>query len=158
VCSPSLSIQLNGVEATCIIFRCAAVLPLRTPSYLIHGLVISSYQACSHVRPQFCTGLTLPSLQAYSSQQYGSPRFVRRIALLTRHYFIANFTSFLRIKKKSKAITVTGRGGLYGCEMLRIPHCLYNRLTDGGKFVSPAHRPHFTPQKHYFSVSDTHFC
>jgi hypothetical protein len=33
---------------------------------------------------------------------------------------------------KCKAIPVTGRGGLYGCNMLRIPHCLDNRLTDGG--------------------------
>jgi hypothetical protein len=41
--------------------------------------------------------------------------------------------------KKKKAITVTGRGGLYGCEMLRIPHCQDNRLTDGGKVVSPTH-------------------
>jgi hypothetical protein len=32
-------------------------------------------------------------------------------------------------KKKSTAIPVTGREGLYGCEMLRIPHCLDNRLT-----------------------------
>jgi hypothetical protein len=28
--------------------------------------------------------------------------------------------------------------------MLRIPHCLDNRLTDGGKVVSPTHPPHFT--------------
>jgi hypothetical protein len=28
--------------------------------------------------------------------------------------------------KKSKAIPVTDRGGPYGCEMLRIPHCLVN--------------------------------
>jgi hypothetical protein len=43
--------------------------------------------------------------------------------------------------------------------MLRIPHCLDNRLTDGGKVVSPTHRPQFTPQKHYyFYVSGTHFC
>jgi hypothetical protein len=43
--------------------------------------------------------------------------------------------------------------------MLRIPHCLDNRLTDGGKVVSPMHPPHFTPQEHYyFSDSDTHFC
>jgi hypothetical protein len=43
--------------------------------------------------------------------------------------------------------------------MLRIPHYLDNRLTDGGKVVSPTHRPHFAPQKHYyFSVSSTHFC
>jgi hypothetical protein len=27
-------------------------------------------------------------------------------------------------KQKSKAIPVTGRGDLKGCEMLRIPHCL----------------------------------
>jgi hypothetical protein len=32
-----------------------------------------------------------------------------------------------------KSLKVTGRGGLEGCEMLRIPHCLDNRLTDGGK-------------------------
>jgi hypothetical protein len=25
-----------------------------------------------------------------------------------------------------------------------------NRLIDGGKVVGPKHRPHFTPQKHYF--------
>jgi hypothetical protein len=29
---------------------------------------------------------------------------------------------------ESKAILVTGRGGLQGCEMSRIPHCLDNRL------------------------------
>jgi hypothetical protein len=62
-------------------------------------------------------------------------------------------------KKKNKAILATGRGGLYGCEMLRIPHCLGNGHTDGGKVVSPTHRPHFTPEKHYyFYVSGTHFC
>jgi hypothetical protein len=44
--------------------------------------------------------------------------------------------------KKSKAIPVTGLGGLYSCEMLRIPHCLDTGLTDGGKVVS---RPHVTP-------------
>jgi hypothetical protein len=43
--------------------------------------------------------------------------------------------------------------------MLRIPHCLDNRLIDGGKVVSPTHPPHFTPQKHYyFYVPGTHFC
>jgi hypothetical protein len=57
-----------------------------------------------------------------------------------------------------KTIPVTGRGGLLGYEMLRIPHCLDNRLTDGSKVVSPTHWPHFTPQKHYFSASGTHFC
>jgi hypothetical protein len=46
-----------------------------------------------------------------------------------------------KVKKKSKAIPVTGRGGLWGCKMLRIPHRLDNRLTDGGKVVSPTSRP-----------------
>jgi hypothetical protein len=41
--------------------------------------------------------------------------------------------------------------------MLRITQCLDNRLTDGGKVVSPTHRPSFTPHKHYFSASGTHF-
>jgi hypothetical protein len=48
---------------------------------------------------------------------------------------------------KSNANPVTGLGGLWGCEMLSIPHCLDNRLTDGGEVVSPTHLPHFTPQK-----------
>jgi hypothetical protein len=33
---------------------------------------------------------------------------------------------------KNEAIPVTDHGGLYGCEMLRILHCVNNRLTDGG--------------------------
>jgi hypothetical protein len=39
---------------------------------------------------------------------------------------------YIKVKKKikSKAIPVTGRGGLLGCMMLRIKD---NRLTDGGK-------------------------
>jgi hypothetical protein len=52
----------------------------------------------------------------------------------------------LRRKVKVKAIPVRG---LEGCEMLRIPHCLDNRLIDGGKVVSLTLRPHFTPQKHF---------
>jgi hypothetical protein len=40
--------------------------------------------------------------------------------------------------------------------MLRIPHCLDNRLINGGKVVSLTHPPHFTPKKHYyFNVSAT---
>jgi hypothetical protein len=45
--------------------------------------------------------------------------------------------AYTRTKQKGKAIPVTGRGGLYGSEMLRIPHCLDHRLVDGGKVVSP---------------------
>jgi hypothetical protein len=50
------------------------------------------------------------------------------------------------------AIPVTGHGGLQGCEMLRIPDYLDNRLTGGGKVVSPTNRPLCPIQKHYFSV------
>jgi hypothetical protein len=59
---------------------------------------------------------------------------------------------------KSKAILITGRGALWGCEILSTSHCLDNRLTGGGKIVSLTDRPRSTPQKHYFSASGTHFC
>jgi hypothetical protein len=58
--------------------------------------------------------------------------------------------------KKRKDISITGREGLQGCEMLKSPHCIDKQLTDGGKVVSPTHRPRSTPQEHYFSASDTH--
>jgi hypothetical protein len=35
-------------------------------------------------------------------------------------------------KKKSKAISVIGRGGIKGCQMSRIPHRLDNRFICGG--------------------------
>jgi hypothetical protein len=38
-------------------------------------------------------------------------------------------TCYAKKKKKKKAIPVTGIESLWGCEMLRIPHCLDNRLT-----------------------------
>jgi hypothetical protein len=59
--------------------------------------------------------------------------------------------------KKSKTIPVTGPGGLEGREKLTIAYSIDNGLTDGGKVVSPTHRQRSTPQKHYFSVSGTHF-
>jgi hypothetical protein len=68
------------------------------------------------------------------------------------------FLAYIYISVKSKVIPVTGRGGVHGYEMLRLPHCLDNRLTDGGKVVSLTHRPHSTPQKHYFSAFGTNFC
>jgi hypothetical protein len=54
------------------------------------------------------------------------------------------------IPSKSKNVSLTSRGDLWGCETSRIPHCLHNWFTDGGEVVSLTHRPHFTPQKHYF--------
>jgi hypothetical protein len=62
-----------------------------------------------------------------------------------------------RSSTKLKAIPVTDRGGLWGCEMLRIPHCVENLFTNGGEVVSPTHPPLSTPQKHYFFASGTHF-
>jgi hypothetical protein len=55
----------------------------------------------------------------------------------------------------SKYIPITGRGGLWGCQILRIPHCLDSRLTDGDKFVRLTHQPPSTPQKQYFFASGT---
>jgi hypothetical protein len=60
-------------------------------------------------------------------------------------------------RKISKAFPVTGRGGLYGCEVLRTPHCLENQLTDGGEVVSATHLPRSAPQKHHLRASGTHF-
>jgi hypothetical protein len=34
---------------------------------------------------------------------------------------------------------VTGRGSVSGCEMLMIPHCLENWLTEGDEFVGLTH-------------------
>jgi hypothetical protein len=42
--------------------------------------------------------------------------------------------------------------------MLRIPHSLDNRLTDGGEVVSLTHWPRSAQHKHSFSASGTHFC
>jgi hypothetical protein len=70
--------------------------------------------------------------------------------LLRSLQFLCMYCRTVKVKK-GKAIPVTGCGGLYGCDMLRIPHCLDNRLIDAGKVVSSTHRPHFTSQKHYYS-------
>jgi hypothetical protein len=53
-------------------------------------------------------------------------------------------------KRKVKISPVTARGGLYGCEMLRIAHCLDKQLTDGGEVVAIMCRQLSTPQKHIF--------
>jgi hypothetical protein len=56
------------------------------------------------------------------------------------------YHSLLRTKEKlhilkGKDVPVIGLEGPQGCERLRLPHLLDNRLTDGGKFVS------LTPQE-----------
>jgi hypothetical protein len=52
------------------------------------------------------------------------------------------------------AITITGHGGPYGCEVSRLPHFLDSWLTDGGKVVSLTHQLPFIPRK----IPGTHFC
>jgi hypothetical protein len=51
--------------------------------------------------------------------------------------------------KISEAIPVTGHGGPYGFEMLRIAHFLDNQHTDIGEDVSLTCQPCFTPQKDF---------
>jgi hypothetical protein len=50
----------------------------------------------------------------------------------------------------SKAISVTGRGGPYGCETSRFSHFLDNFLTDGGEVVSLTRRPHLYPKEDFW--------
>jgi hypothetical protein len=58
--------------------------------------------------------------------------FEREFEVLLAARVKITFTSSdisLYLVSKSKAIPVTSLGGLWGCEMLRIPYCLDNRLT-----------------------------
>jgi hypothetical protein len=64
------------------------------------------------------------------------------------------YRCLLLIKVKGKAIPVMGRGGPQSCDMLRLPHFLVNRLTDGDEVVSLTHRPSFTLRK----IPSAHFC
>jgi hypothetical protein len=57
--------------------------------------------------------------------------------------------SAMAIKSKGKDIPVTGHGGPYGCERLRLPHYLDKRLIDGGRVFSPMRRLLFTPQVYF---------
>jgi hypothetical protein len=58
------------------------------------------------------------------------------------------------LKKKSRAIPVTGRGSPYVCGSSKLQHFLYNRLTDGSKVVSFKRRLPFSSRE----FPDTHFC
>jgi hypothetical protein len=70
--------------------------------------------------------------------QFPPKSFISRIRILPINFPRSDdilYDTAVTYKKRSKAIFVTGRGGLQG-QMLRIPYCLNNRLTDGGKVVS----------------------
>jgi hypothetical protein len=55
---------------------------------------------------------------------------------------------------KNQVIPIIGHGGLYGCEMLRIPYCLDNRQTFGSEVVSLMHWPRSIPQIFYIEILD----
>jgi hypothetical protein len=55
---------------------------------------------------------------------------------------------------RGKTIPVTGCGNRQRRETSRLPHFLFNRPTDGGKFVSLKRRAPFTLKKNL----GTHFC
>jgi hypothetical protein len=57
-------------------------------------------------------------------------------------------------KAFDKAIPVTGRGGVQGSEMLRIPPFLDNRLTYGAEVVNLTLRPLLAPR----NILGTYFC
>jgi hypothetical protein len=54
--------------------------------------------------------------------------------------------------KQSKIIPTTGREGLQGCEMSRIPYCLNIRLTEGAVVVSLRHRQCSTPRNTFLCL------
>jgi hypothetical protein len=58
--------------------------------------------------------------------------FIQTLPQIQQLYFACN-------SEQGKAIPVTGRGGPQGCETLRLPHFLHNRLTDGGEVLSLMH-------------------
>jgi hypothetical protein len=60
-----------------------------------------------------------------------------------------NFKTEYYKLKKSKAISVTDRGGLLCCEMSRIPHCLDNWLLDDGQFLSLGAGRALPPSKYF---------
>jgi hypothetical protein len=103
------------------------------------------------------TKFVLNSVDTYKGHRQTHIYYIYKMERLCR-FFVQFHAVTSKSNNESIVIPVTGRGGLYGCEMLRMPRCLDNLLTDGGKVVSPTHRPHSTPQKHYFSASGTHYC
>jgi hypothetical protein len=91
----------------------------------------------------------LPSI--LTSSKWSLPFRFFRLIFCMHHLIVwatcaAHLILLVLIKVKGKVIPVTDHGGPQGCEMLRVPHYLDNRITDGGEVVSLTRRPPFTPQ------------
>jgi hypothetical protein len=92
----------------------------------------------------------------YFNAKVGSKEIFKPIAGNESLYEIRNDNGIgvvnFKKKKKSKAIPVTGRGGLHGFGMLEITHCLHNQLTDGDEVVGLTHRSRSTPRNIFLSL------
>jgi hypothetical protein len=89
------------------------------------------------------------------------PSIKRETAFHGRHSGVNLCKMFLQHKSKKKKRTATPVSdcrGRYGCEMLKIPHCLDNWLADGGEAVKPYAPAVLLSSEIFFSVSGTHFC
>jgi hypothetical protein len=82
--------------------------------------------------------------------------FTKHLGLIHVRYDVNGWYILHGESRQSKAIPVTGHGGLWSCEILRILHYLGNRLIDGGEVVSLNRRSRSTPHK-LPSASDAHF-
>jgi hypothetical protein len=115
----NFDVQINRMESGLTI--CSEWMSLDERLSFGHLLCTCQKRHTSRNTDQTCRRLT-PVRQHY-------------VPALTHGQFRINatlFTSILLPSRKS-SIPVTRRGDLERCEMLRISHCIDNRLTDGGK-------------------------
>jgi hypothetical protein len=122
-----------------------------SPSLFMFLLSFSIY-SFSIFSPHSFTSSSFFLLSSFPSPLYILSPYHIHILLLFFLWFSPSLCFILLLK--GKAIPVTGREGLWGCETSRLPHFLDNRLTDGDKVVSLTRRPPFTPRK----IPGTHFC
>jgi hypothetical protein len=85
------------------------------------------------------------------SQYVPSALTLKYLSILPTHS-VFMFLITLKISKKL-VISVTGRGGPWGCETSRLPHFLDNLLTDGFEVVRLTRRPPFTPRRFLVLIS-----
>jgi hypothetical protein len=74
--------------------------------------------------------------------------YFQSVTCCTHDLFPVSTNDVIR-KTYSKAIPVTGRGGLQGCGTSKISYFLDNRLTYGDEVVSPPRRPRFARKNNF---------